>query len=309
MNIIFMSSSEFGLPTLRKLVESENKIIAVYTQPPKKSGRGLKINKSVIYQYAEQNNLEIRTPVDLTEDAEINFLDKLNPDLGIVVSYGLLIPRRFLQVTKFGFLNIHPSLLPRWRGAAPIQRAIMHGDKNIGINIMKLDVGLDTGDVCKKTQFEIQETDNNGSLSLKLSKLGAGLMIQAIEDLRNGNLNFVKQDDNGITYAKKIEKSETLIDFNLPAYEINNKIRGLSPYPGAWFRYKDKATDFRARIIQAEILEGSGKPGEIVDNRLSIACGDNIILPILIQKEGKKVMRIEDFLLGTKIQRGVILHK
>ena len=169
MNIIFMSSSEFGLPTLQKLVESKNKIIAVYTKPPKQSGRGLKVNKSIIHQYAEQNNLNIRTPADFRGEAEIDFMKKANPDLGIVVSYGLIIPARLLEITRFGFLNIHPSLLPRWRGAAPIQRAIINGDKNTGINIIKLDDGLDTGDICKKIVIDIKEIDNNETLSLKLS--------------------------------------------------------------------------------------------------------------------------------------------
>ena len=307
MNIIFMSSSEFGLPTLQKIVGSKNKIVAVYTQPPKKSGRGLKVNKSVIHQYAEQNNLNIRTPADLSAEAEIDFLNKLNPDLGVVVSYGLLIPTRILKIARFGFLNIHPSLLPRWRGAAPIQRAIMCGDKKTGINIMKLDEGLDTGDICKKIVIEIEETDNNESLSLKLSKLGAELMTQVISELKDGNLNFTSQEVRNITYAKKVDKSETKLDFHCTASDINNKIRGLSPYPGAWFKYTDESDNFRARIIQAEILERRGEPGEIIDNDFSIACGDNAIKPIIIQKEGKKPMQIMEFLRGTKIQKGVIL--
>ncbi len=309
MNIIFMSSSEFGLPTLQKLVESKNKIIAVYTKPPKQSGRGLKVNKSIIHQYAEQNNLNIRTPADFRGEAEIDFMKKSNPDLGIVVSYGLIIPARLLEITRFGFLNIHPSLLPKWRGAAPIQRAIINGDKNTGINIIKLDDGLDTGDICKKIVIDIKEIDNNETLSLKLSKIGADLMMQVIGELKDGDLSFTKQDKDNITYAEKVDKSETKLDFNQTAKEVNNKIRGLSPYPGAWFYYKDETNGFRARIIQAEILEESGQPGEIINNELSIACGDNAIKPILIQKEGKKPMHIKDFLLGTKIQRGVIVNK
>ena len=203
-----MSSSEFGLPALKKLVESQNKISAVYTQPPKKSGRGLKMNKSVIHQFALQNNLCVRTPTNLKEQTEIDFLKKSNPDLGIVVSYGLIIPTRILKIPRFGFLNIHPSLLPRWRGAAPIQRAIMNGDKKTGVNIMKLDDGLDTGDICKKIVIEIKETDNNESLSLKLSKLGAEVLMQAVIELQDGNLNFTRQDNINTTYAKKIDKKK-----------------------------------------------------------------------------------------------------
>ncbi len=304
-----MSSSEFGLPALKKLVESQNKILAVYTQPPKKSGRGLKMNKSVIHQFALQNSLYIRTPTNLKEQTEIDFLNKSNPDLGIVVSYGLIIPSKILEIPRFGFLNIHPSLLPRWRGAAPIQRAIMNGDKKTGVNIMKLDGGLDTGDICKKVVIEIKETDNNESLSLKLSKLGAEVLMQAVIELQDGNLNFTRQDNRNITYAKKIDKSETELDFNCTANEIHKKIRGLSPHPGAWFKYVDRYNNFRVRIIQAEILEGHGEPGEVIDDELSIACGDNAIKPILIQKEGKKPMHIKDFLLGTKIPKGAILNR
>lgn len=309
MNIFFMSSSEFGLPTLQKLVESKNKITAVYTQPPKKSGRGLKINKSVIHQFGEQNNLCIRTPASLKEESEIDFLKKMNPDLGIVVSYGLMIPIQMLEIPRFGFLNIHPSLLPRWRGAAPIQRAIMSGDKNTGVNIIKLDDGLDTGDICKKTMVEIKETDNYGSLSLKLSELGGELLLQAVIELQEGKLDFTKQDHRNITYAQKINKSETELNFNCTANEIHNKIRGLSPHPGAWFKYTDESNNFRIRIIQAEILERHGKPGEVIDDELSIACRDNAIKPILIQKEGRKPLHIKDFLLGTKIQKGSILNR
>lgn len=304
-----MSSSEFGLPALKKLVESQNKISAVYTQPPKKSGRGLKMNKSVIHQFALQNNLCVRTPTKLEKQTEIDFLKKSNPDLGIVVSYGLIIPTEILEIPRFGFLNIHPSLLPRWRGAAPIQRAIMNGDEKTGVNIMKLDDGLDTGDICKKIEIEIKTTDNNESLSLKLSKLGAEILMQAVIELQDGNLNFTRQDNRNITYAKKIDKKETELDFNCAAKEIHNKIRGLSPHPGAWFKYIDESNNFRVRIIQAEILEGHGKPGEVIDDELSIACGVNAIKPILIQKEGKKPMHIKDFLLGTKIPKGVILNK
>ena len=174
---------------------------------------------------------------------------------------------------------------------------------------MKLDDGLDTGDICKKIVIEIKTTDNNESLSLKLSKLGAEVLMQAVIELQDGNLNFTRQDNRNITYAKKIDKKETELDFNCAAKEIHNKIRGLSPHPGAWFKYIDESNNFRVRIIQAEILEGHGKPGEVIDDELSIACGVNAIKPILIQKEGKKPMHIKDFLLGTKIPKGVILNK
>jgi methionyl-tRNA formyltransferase len=309
MKLIYMSSSDFGMPALRSLISSNHEIAGVYTQPPKRSGRGMKFTKSPIYMIAEEHNLLIKTPHNLNDEDEIKSLSKLSPDVGVVVSYGLIIPKKFLSIPKYGFINIHPSLLPRWRGAAPIQRAIIEGDKITGVNIIRLDEGLDTGDICKYIETPINVDDNYASLSTRLSEIGAQLLLDSLSEFSNGKIKFTKQKDEGITYAKKILKEETKIDFNESSKNVVNLIKGLSPYPGGWFTYVNGETSFRARILDAIESDLSGAPGEILDSNLTIACSDKSISPILIQKEGKKPIHIEEFLRGTKIIKGSILNQ
>lgn len=309
MKLIYMSSSDFGEPALKSLISSHHEIAGVYTQPPKRSGRGMKFTKSPIYKIAAEHNLLIKTPHNLTDEDEIKSLKELNPDIGIVVSYGLIIPKKFLSIPRFGFLNIHPSLLPRWRGAAPIQRALIEGDKVTGVNIIRLDEGLDTGDICKCHEIPINMDDNYATLSDKLSEIGAKLLLDSLSELSNGRIKFIKQKDAGITYAKKILKEETKINFNQSSKNVVNLIKGLSPYPGGWFTYVNGQTSFRARILDAIESQLSGAPGKVLDGNLTIGCADKSISPILIQKEGKKPIHIEEFLRGTKIIEGSILNQ
>ena len=309
MKLIYMSSSDFGEPALKSLISSHHEIAGVYTQPPKRSGRGMKFTKSPIYKIAEEHNLLIKTPHNLTDEDEIKSLKQLSPDIGVVVSYGLIIPKKFLSIPKYGFLNIHPSLLPRWRGAAPIQRALIEGDKVTGVNIIRLDEGLDTGDICKYHEIPINMDDNYATLSDKLAEIGAKLLLDSLSEFSNGKIKFIKQKNLGITYAKKIVKEETKIDFNKPCKNVVNLIKGLSPYPGGWFTYINGETSFRARILDAIESQLSGAPGEVLDSNLTIGCADKSISPILIQKEGKKPIHIEEFLRGTKIIEGSILNQ
>jgi len=309
MKLIYMSSSDFGVPALKKLISSHHEIAGVYTQPPKRSGRGMKFTKSPIYKIAEENNLLIQTPYNLIDEDEIRSLKKLSPDIGVVVSYGLIIPKKFLSIPRYGFINIHPSLLPRWRGAAPIQRALIEGDRVTGINIIRLDEGLDTGDICKYIETPINVDDNYSKLSARLSEIGANLLLDSLSEFSNGKIKFIKQKDTGITYAKKILKEETKIDFNKPSENVVNLIKGLSPYPGGWFTYVNGESTFRVRILDAIQCDLSGTPGEILDSNLTIACSDKSISPILIQKEGKKPIHVEEFLRGTKITQGSMLNQ
>ncbi len=309
MRLVYMSSSEFGVPALKSLLSSHHEIAAVYTQPPKRSGRGMKFTKSPIYKIAEEHELLIKTPYNFTDEDEIRSLSQLSPDIGVVVSYGLIIPKKFLSIPRYGFLNIHPSLLPRWRGAAPIQRALIEGDKVTGVNIIRLDEGLDTGDICKYIETPINMDDNYATLAARLSEIGAQLLIDSLTELSNGSIKFVRQKEKGITYAKKIFKEETKINFNKPCRNVLNLIKGLSPYPGGWFSYIDGENSFRVRILDASENNLSGSPGEILDSNLTIACSDKSITPILVQKEGKNPIQIGEFLRGTKIIKGSILNQ
>lgn len=309
MKLIYMSSSDFGEPALKSLISSHHEIAGVYTQPPKRFGRGMKFTKSPIYKIAEEHDLLIKTPHNLTDEDEIKSLKQLSPDIGVVVSYGLIIPKKFLSIPRYGFLNIHPSLLPRWRGAAPIQRALIEGDRVTGVNIIRLDEGLDTGDICKHHEIPINIDDNYATLSDKLAEIGAKLLLDSLSEFSNGKIKFIKQKDVGITYAKKIVKEETKIDFNKPCKNVVNLIKGLSPYPGGWFTYINGKNSFRARILDAIESPLSGAPGEVLDSNLTIGCADKSISPILIQKEGKKPIHIEEFLRGTKIIEGSILNQ
>ena len=309
MKLVFMGSAPFGIPTLEALIKSKHEVAAIYTQPSKKAGRGLNIHSSPMHQIAELNNKIIRTPYDLSSEAEKTFLEQIQPDIGIVVSYGTLIPDHVLSIPKYGFLNVHPSLLPRWRGAAPIQRSLINGDKITGINIIKLDTGLDTGDICSSLEVEIDPKDDFQSLSSKLSKIGSQMTLDSIDDMINKNISYTPQSEENISYAEKIDKSDTKILFEESATDIINLIRGLSPNPGAWFTYNDEGKSFRIKILSAEIMLSNGQPGELLNDQLLIACSEKSIKQSVLQREGKKMMSLNDFLRGIKIKKGVILNK
>ncbi len=300
--IIFMGTPMFSVPIIKSLYQNGYPIECVYTQPPQKSQRGQKINKSPIQKISETLNLEFRSPNSLKENKEeFEFFKSINADLAIVVAYGQIIPKEFLNLTKKGFINIHASILPRWRGAAPIQRAIINLDKEIGLSIMKIVEELDTGPICNTYKINIEGNLNAVEISERLSSLAAEKILENIDDILDGKSNFIKQDHSKATYASKIEKSEGKINWNDDAKNIIGKINGLYPSPGAFFIYKGE----RYKILKADIGNGIGNPGEVISNYLEIVCGKNQSIKIIeIQRQGKKPQNIGEFMLGSQIKKG-----
>ena len=300
--IIFMGTPMFSVPILKSLYQNGYPIECVYTQPPQKSQRGQKINKSPIQKISETLNLEFRSPNSLKENnEEFEFFKSINADLAIVVAYGQIIPKEFLRLTKKGFINIHASILPRWRGAAPIQRAIINLDKETGLSIMKIAEELDTGPICNTYRINIEGNLNAVEISEKLSSLAAEKILDNIDDILDGKSNFIEQDHSKATYASKIEKSEGQIDWNDDARNIIGKINGLYPSPGAFFIYKGE----RYKILKANIGNGIGDPGDVISNYLEIVCGKNQSIKISeIQRQGKKPQNIGEFMLGSQIKKG-----
>ena len=303
--IIFMGTPYFAVPILETLHQHLYQISAVYTQSPKKSKRGQKINKSPIQNISEELNLNLRTPNTLKGNkTEFDYIKKIKADLAIVVAYGQIIPKNFLNLTKKGFINIHASILPKWRGAAPIQRSIMNSDKETGISIMKIDEKLDSGPVSNIYKISLNENDNSDKISEKLSSLAAEKIIENIEDILSDKAKFMQQDHSKATYAKKIRKTEGEINWNEEAGNIIAKINGLFPSPSAFFKFKGE----RYKVLKAQIGNRVGKNGEIVSYPLEVACANDKSVKILeIQREGKKIQKIEEFMLGTKIKKGSIL--
>ena len=303
--IIFMGTPIFAVPILKSLYQNGYPISHVYTQPPKKSQRGQKINKSPIQGFAETINLELRMPKYLKDNKEeYEFFKNIDADLSIVVAYGQIIPKEFLNLTKKGFINIHASLLPKWRGAAPIQRSIMNLDKEIGLSVMKLAEQLDSGPVCNTYKIDLKENLNTSDIADELSLIAAEKILDNIDDMMEGKANFIEQDHSKATYASKIKKAEGKINWNNNAKNINGKINGLYPVPGAFFIYKGE----RYKILKAEVGNGIGKPGEVISDYLEIACGDKQSIKIKeIQRQGKKPQNIGEFMLGSQIKKGIII--
>ncbi len=302
--IVFMGTPSFSVPILKAINNSNHKIIEVYTQPPNKKNRGLKIQNSAVHDYAEKLNIQVRCPVKLDEESEINHLKKLKPDLVVVVAYGKILPEKLLNIKNLIFLNVHASLLPRWRGAAPIQRAIMKGDKETGISIMKIVPKLDAGPVLIQSKILISKEINYKEISEKMSDLGAKLIVDAIELIKNNKAKFIPQDETKVIYAKKIEKMESKINWNENAEEILAKIRAFYPNPGTWFDLNGT----RIKITKAIAVEKSGKAGAIIDaNKMIIACKKKAVQILELKKEGKKLMQVNEFLKGNKIKIGQIL--
>ena len=298
--IVFMGTPEFSVPTLESLVNSDHKILAVYSQPASKANRGQKVIPSSIEVFAKENSLNIRTPTKLDTDEEYNFLKKLKPDIVIVIAYGKLIPKRFLSLAKHGFVNIHASLLPKWRGAAPIQRSIMNLDNETGITIMKIVEELDAGPIMDQNKIKINENINSSTLSKVLSQLGAKSIMDAISKIEKGEAKFQEQNHNQATYAKKISKTEGQIQWNESAKKVLAKINGLNPNPGAWFQYKKE----RYKVWKAKIVNENGDIGKTIDDKLTIACNEQSIKILEIQKEGKSRQLTDKFLLGNEIKQG-----
>jgi len=299
--LVFMGTPMFAVPILKSLYQNGYNISCVYTQPPQKSKRGQKINKSPIQGISETLNLEYRTPLVLNNEEEYNFLNSLDADLAIVVAYGQIIPKKFLNLTKKGFINIHASLLPKWRGAAPIQRSIMNLDQETGISIMRIAEKLDTGPVCNNYKIQLNENLNALEISEKLSSLAAEKILDNVDDILDGKANFIEQDHSNATYASKIQKTEGQINWDENAEKIIGKINGLYPSPGAFFMFNGE----RYKILKAQVGRAQGNPGSVLSDNLEIACGNNQSIIIKeIQRQGKRPQNIGEFIQGSQIKKG-----
>ncbi len=303
--IIFMGTPMFAVPILKSLYQNGFPISHVYTQPPQKSHRGQRINKSPIQGISETLNIEFRSPYSLKNNIEeYEFIKSIQADLAIVVAYGQIIPKEFLDLTKKGFINIHASILPKWRGAAPIQRSIMNLDTETGISIMKINEKLDSGPVSNIYKIKLDQKFNAQEVSEKLSLLAANKILDNVDSILDGNSKFIEQDHSKATVAKKILKSEGQIDWNDDSPKIIGKINGLYSYPGAFFNFNGE----RYKILKAEVGNGIGKNGEVLTDNLEIACGNNKSIKILeIQREGKKIQKVGEFMLGSQIRKGTII--
>ena len=297
-----MGTPIFAVPILKSLYQNGYPISDVYTQPPQKSQRGQKINKSPIQGISETLNLEFRTPKYLKDNnEEYEYFKSINADLVIVVAYGQIIPREFLKLTKKGFINIHASILPKWRGAAPIQRSIMNLDRETGVSVMKIAEQLDTGPVCNTYKIDLDNNLNASDVADKLSLIAAEKILDNVDDILEGKAKFIDQDHSKATYASKIQKAEGKISWNDNAKNIIGKINGLYPVPGAFFIYKGE----RYKILKAEIGNGIGNSGEIISDYLEVVCGDKLSIKIKeIQRQGKKPQNIGEFMLGSQIKKG-----
>lgn len=300
MRIIFMGTPDFAVPTLNALVKAGHDVVAVYSQPPRPANRGKKLTPSAVHARAEALGLEVRTPVSLKATEEQAAFAALHADVAVVAAYGLLLPQPILDAPRHGCLNVHGSLLPRWRGAAPVQRAILAGDETTGVMIMQMEAGLDTGPV-RATASTAIDRKTAGDLTDELAGLGAALMVKVLADLDAHPA--AAQPDDGVTYARKIEKAEARLDFSQPAEAVERQIRAFNPVPGAFFELGGE----RYRILAADNVDGVGKSGGVLDDQLTIACADRAIRPTIIQRAGKPAMALAEFLRGNRIMAGTIL--
>jgi methionyl-tRNA formyltransferase len=297
----FMGTPNFAVPILKNIYQNGYEVSVIYTQPPSKSNRGQKFEKSPIHSFAETLSYVIRTPNQLKNNkSEYEYFKNLDLDLVIVVAYGIIIPKEFLSLSKQGFINLHASILPKWRGAAPIQRSIMNNDKETGISVMKINEKLDEGDISDVFKISIMENENAQVLSDRLSNLASEKISYIIDGIIDKEVNFKPQDHTQATYAEKIKKMEGLIDWNDKAENIIGKINGLYPYPGGYFIYRGE----RYKILKAQISLNKDQPGKVLSNDLEISCGENSIKILEIQREGKKPQKINEFILGSQIQKG-----
>jgi methionyl-tRNA formyltransferase len=304
VRIVFMGTPEFAVPTLAELAGRGYAIAAVYTRPPAAGGRGMAERRSPVHEAAEKFGLPVLHPASLKDEAAAEAFRAHAADAAVVVAYGLLLPKAILEAPSHGCLNLHASLLPRWRGAAPIARAIMAGDAETGVCVMRMDQGLDTGPVALAERVAIGPDTTAGELHDRLAVLGADLMARALAALERGVLEFTPQPDAGVTYAKKIEKAETRIDWSGSWKRVHDRIRGLSPHPGAWFEIGGA----RIKVIRSTRGEGAGAPGTALDDRLTVACGEGAVRLLEVQRAGGKAMSAEEFLRGSPIPAGTLLE-
>ena len=305
LRLIFMGTPEFAVPTLLGLVAHGHEIAAVYTRVAKPAGRGMKLQLSPMEQAARQLGIPVVTPATLKTPEVLDEFRGYQADAAVVVAYGMILPQAILDAPKLGCFNLHASLLPRWRGAAPINRAIMAGDAETGVMVMKMDIGLDTGDVAMVARLAIADAMTASDLHNALAPLGGDLMVRAIGALERGKLQLTPQSSEGVTYAAKIDKAEAHIDWHKSAFEVLRHIHGLSPFPGAWCEMPLEGTAQRVKILRCEIAGGSGEPGAVLDDRLTIACNQGALRILELQRAGKQPMKAEEFLRGTPITAGV----
>jgi methionyl-tRNA formyltransferase len=304
MRLIFMGTPDFAVPTLKALIAAEHEVAAAYTQPPRPAGRGMAERRSPIHEFALTHSIPVRTPTSLRPSEAKEAFAALGADVAVVVAYGLILPCAVLSAAKLGCFNVHASLLPRWRGAAPIQRAIMAGDTETGISIMRMEDGLDTGPICLSERVSIAADTTAGALHDRLAALGARLMVLALERLRDGILDCSAQPDEGATYAAKIGKSETRIDFNRPAEAVRNHIHGLSPHPGAWFALPHDGGEVRVKALSCVVTDVGGTSGTVLDTALTIACAGKAVRMLTVQREGRSAQDTAAFLRGLPVAPG-----
>jgi methionyl-tRNA formyltransferase len=307
MRIVFMGTPDFAVPTLGAILEAGHEVTAVYTQPPRAAGRGMALRKSPVHQAAETAGLVVATPERLRSAEEQERFRALNADAAVVVAYGLILPRAILAAPRFGCFNVHASLLPRWRGAAPINCAIMAGDRETGVSIMRITEGLDEGPVCLEARMPIGANQTAGELHDALAVQGAGLMVYALAALERDELDCRPQTEEGATYAEKIGPAETRLDWKRPAREVHDHIRGLSPRPAAWFELELNGKRERIKALRSMLADGGGLPGVLLDENLTVACGEGAVRLIEVQRAGKKPMSAADFLRGITLSPNTLL--
>ena len=305
LRVVFMGTPEFAVPTLRAIAEAGHEVVAVYTQPPRAAGRrGLELTPSPVQKEAERREIPVRTPLSLKDAEAQDAFRALEADVAVVVAYGLLLPPAILEAPRFGCLNGHASLLPRWRGAAPIQRAIMAGDAGTGVMIMRMEAGLDTGPVALAARLPIGPDMTAGELHDALMPACAALMVEALAKLEAGTLAFTPQAAEGALYARKIDKAETRVDWNRPAADVHNHIRGLSPFPGAWCGFAAAGQPERLKLLRSTLAQGSGRPGTVLDGALAIACGQGAVRLVEVQRAGARAVAAAEFLRGARLAAG-----
>jgi methionyl-tRNA formyltransferase len=302
LRLIFMGTPEFAVPTLLELVAHGHEIAAVYTRGAKPAGRGMKLQPTPVEQQARRLGISVETPASLKTSEALEAFRAHHAEAAVVVAYGMILPQAILDTPPLGCLNLHASLLPRWRGAAPINRAIMAGDSETGVMVMKMAAGLDTGDVAMAERTAVTDAMTAADLHDVLSRLGGDLMVRAIGALERGKLQLTKQSSEGVTYAAKIEKAEARIEWSKPAREVLRHIHGLSPFPGAWCEIAGEGEAARVKILRCALAEGSGVPGEVLDDHLTVACGEGAIRLLELQRAGKAPMKVEEFLRGTPLK-------
>src|SRR5579872_5921254 len=303
LRLIFMGTPEFAVPTLHALHHAGHDIVAVYTREPKPGGRrGLELQQTPVEKEARRLGISVEAPKTLRTPEAIEHFRSYEPDAAVVVAYGMILPRAILDVPKLGCFNLHASLLPRWRGAAPINRAIMAGDIESGVMVMKMDAGLDTGDVAMAERVGVTDAMTASDLHDALAPLGGDLMVRAMGALERGKLQLTPQSGEGVTYAAKIEKAEARIDWSKPAREVLRHIHGLSPFPGAWTEFSVDGQPLRIKILRCKPTGGAGRPGTLLDDQLAIACGEGAIRIVELQRAGRQPMTADEFLRGTQLK-------